>query len=330
MPLPDSRSPCDASRAPRLAISGRTTAVAAVLTGAVCLSASAILVKLAGVDAATTAWLRCAIAVLLLVPLALHERERRGPLPAAGIAWALAAGTALGIDYAAWATSIYQVGAGISTVLINVQVIVLPLLAFLIDREAIPVRFLAALPLMLIGISLVGGLWEAAALGPKSAAGTAFGVLAGIGYGCYLFITRRAGALAPRHVIQPLTWATVAAGATAASVSLLSGGADLGSISARSWTFLAVLAVIGQVVAWLFINHGSARLAPTTTAGLLLIQPALALGLAAAVLGEQPSGLQLFGAVVVLVSVAIANGAVPGPSVGGKGRPMTRRSLTPR
>ena len=44
-------------------------AASAVLAGALCLSISAILVKLAGVDAATTAVLRCAIAVIALVPV---------------------------------------------------------------------------------------------------------------------------------------------------------------------------------------------------------------------------------------------------------------------
>ncbi|MCD0443650.1 DMT family transporter [Glycomyces sp. A-F 0318] len=310
MPLPESFLPRGAPNASRQAIPSRAPAAAAVLAGAACLSASAILVKLAGVDAATTALLRCAIAVLILVPLALRERARRGPLSGAGIAWALVAGTALGIDYAAWAASIYQVGAGISTVLVNVQVIVLPLLAFLIDGERISAHFLAALPLMLIGISFVGGLWEATASSPQILTGTALGVLAGTGYGCYLFITRRAGRLAPGRVVQPLTWATTAAGVSAAAVSPLSGGIDLGAIPARSWILLAALAVIGQVLAWLFVHHGSARLAPTTTAGLLLIQPVLALGLAAVTLGEHPNGLQLLGVAIVLVSVAIANGII--------------------
>lgn len=133
-----------------------------MLAGALCLSVSAILVKLAGVDAATTAMLRCAIAVLVLVPLARAERNRRGGLSWRGIGWATAAGIALGVDYAAWTAAIYQVGAGISTVLINVQVIVLPLLALAVDREPITTQFLVALPLMLLGISLVGGLWDTA------------------------------------------------------------------------------------------------------------------------------------------------------------------------
>ncbi|MEV0049974.1 DMT family transporter [Saccharopolyspora shandongensis] len=296
-PFPDSRD------APN-----RTSAPAAVLAGALCLSISAILVKLANVDAATTAVLRCAIAVLVLVPLALHERARLGSLSSAGIGWAVAAGVALGSDYAAWTASIYHVGAGISTVLINVQVVVLPTLAFLVDREKVTARFVMALPLMLIGISLVGGLWDAGAHGAIT--GTVLGVIAGIGYAAYLFITRRASRRVPGLTIQPLTWATTAAALTAAAIATLSGGIRLSGISAHSWVLLVALAVIGQVVAWLFIHHGSVRLPPTTTAALLLLQPILALALSAAVLGERPTPLQLLGAVLVLVSVAAANGII--------------------
>ena len=76
-------------------------AIASVLAGALCLSASAIIVKLADVDAATTAVLRCAIAVVPLIPLALAEAKRHASLSRSGMLWALAAGIALGIDYSA-------------------------------------------------------------------------------------------------------------------------------------------------------------------------------------------------------------------------------------
>lgn len=287
---------------------GRARPSLAVLGGALCLSVSAILVKLAGVDPATTAVLRCAIAVLALTPLALHERTRRGPLSRRGIGWAIAAGIALGVDYAAWTASIFHVGAGISTVLINVQVIALPLLAFVIDRERISGRFLVALPLMLLGISLVGGVWNAADLGEQVVIGSVLGLIAGIGYAIYLFLTRRATSREPTRMTQPLTWATASAAVTATAVAPFTGGIHLAGITAGSWMLLIALALLGQVVAWLLIHNGSIRLGAATTAALLLIQPILALALAAVILAEHPTVLQLLGALVVLIAVATSNG----------------------
>jgi drug/metabolite transporter (DMT)-like permease len=252
--------------------------------------------------------LRCALALLVLAPLAFGERRRRGALSRQGIGWSIVAGVALGIDYAAWTAAIYEVGAGISTVLINVQVVVLPLLALIVDREPVAKRFLWALPLMMLGMSLVGGLWNTSALGSRALFGTMLGLLAGLGYGVYLFLTRRATRGEPRHAVQPLAWATASAAATTALIAPWTGGLHLTGIGLRSWVLLAVLAVLGQVVAWLLIHHGSIRLAPTTTSGLLLLQPVLALGLSAVLLSEHPTSLQLVGSAIVIAAVAVSNG----------------------
>ncbi len=288
----------------------RLVASIAVLIGALSLSISAVLIKLAGVDAATTAVLRCAIALVALIPLAVLEARRRGRLSTRGILWSLAAGLALGIDYSAWTAAIYQVGAGISTVLVNVQVIVLPLLALLIDRERIATRFLIALPVMLGGLSLVGGLWEVDRLGPTAVTGTLLTMLAGVGYGVYMFLTRRGTRREPRLIEQPLTWATASATVTTTIAAPFTGGLHLTGISPRSWLLLVILAVLGQVVAWVFINRGSAALDPATTGALLLLQPILALGFAALILAEHPTALQLIGAVLVVIAVAVANGVI--------------------
>lgn len=304
------RVPHAGARTPPSPARIRLVASVAVLTGALSLSISAVLIKLAGVDAPTTAVLRCAIALLVLVPMALLEARRRGRLSMRGILWSLAAGLALGIDYSAWTAAIYQVGAGISTVLVNVQVVVLPLLALLIDRERIAVRFVIALPVMLVGLSLVGGLWEVDTLGPSAVTGTLLTMLAGVGYGVYMFLTRRGTRREPRLIDQPLMWATASATVTTTVAAPFTGGLHLTGISARSWVLLAVLAVLGQVVAWVFINRGSAVLEPAATGALLLLQPILALGFAALILAEHPTRLQLIGAVLVVIAVAVANGVV--------------------
>ncbi|WP_084471824.1 DMT family transporter [Haloglycomyces albus] len=309
MPLSRSLPPQDRLRT--VEVTDRRTTLGAstlVLAGALCLSISAILVKLAGVDAATTAVARCAIAVVVLAPLAWREKARVRAMSRRGVLWSIAAGAALGIDYAAWTASIYHVGAGISTVLINVQVVILPALAFLIDREKVSRRFLITLPLMLFGISLVGGLWNESLRGPDTFLGVTLGVFAGCGYAVYLFITGRGTRGDPGLFAQPLAWATASAALATIVVSPLSGGIDVTGISPRSWALLATLAVVGQVFSWLFIHHGGSTLPTTTTSALLLVQPVLALGLSALVLSEHPTQLQLGGAVVVVGSVAIANG----------------------
>lgn len=59
-----------------------------------------------------------------------------------------------------WTQAIPEVGAGLSTVLVNTQVAIVPLLAWLVDRERTGPRFLWALPVIIAGVMLAGGLFE--------------------------------------------------------------------------------------------------------------------------------------------------------------------------
>ncbi|HEV2239423.1 MAG TPA: EamA family transporter, partial [Streptosporangiaceae bacterium] len=81
--------------------------------GAACISASAILVKLAGTGTATTAFFRCFLALPVLVALAVAEQRRHGPRPAAARGGALLAGLFLAVDLVLWNHTIAEVGAGI-------------------------------------------------------------------------------------------------------------------------------------------------------------------------------------------------------------------------
>ena len=287
--------------------SGRSGPALLVLTGAGCLSASAVLVKVAAVDPATSAFLRCAIAVVVLAPLAWRECRRFGALSRRGVVVALVAGAALGADYVMWTRSIFDVGAGIATVLINVQVVILPLLGLLIDRERLSRRFVLACPVMLAGIVLISGVLESGVIAPNTVRGTVFGILAGAAYALYLYLTRRQGRAEPGRTVTPLAIATASAAVTAAALSPLSSGIHLGAISPASWLAMIGLAVLGQVFAWLLINSGSPHLPANQTAALLLTQPVVTVLLSLLILAEVPSALEVCGMVLVLASIAVAN-----------------------
>lgn len=66
--------------------------------------------------------------------------------------------------------------------------------------------------------------------------------------------------------------------------------------------WLALTAVCGQVLGWLLVAVGHPRLHVEVGSALLLLTPVGALLLAAAVLGEVPSALQVLGCVLVLGS----------------------------
>ncbi|HXZ76621.1 MAG TPA: EamA family transporter, partial [Streptosporangiaceae bacterium] len=101
----------------------RGRALVAAGLGAACLSASAILIKLAGTGPATAAFYRCFLALPVLIALAIAERRRRGPRRPAAHLGAAAAGAFLAMDLVLWNHTIADVGAGVATVLGNLQVL---------------------------------------------------------------------------------------------------------------------------------------------------------------------------------------------------------------
>jgi len=297
---PSERNP--APPAPRL--DARLVAVA----GSLCIAFSPIFIALADVSPGTATFFRCALALPLLVPLALLERRRRlrtasdtGNRP-----WVLLAGGALlGLDMTLWAESVRSVGAGVSTVLVNVQVVILPLLAFLVLGERVRRTFVLAVPVMLVGVALAGGLVgdPDAVTGPAPVRGTVTALIAAAAYAGYLLFVRLGAG--PGQRFTPVAIATVGAAATSFAVGWFWQGVDLAP-DARALGWLVVLAVVGQVIGWVLIASALPRLASSTGASILLLQPVGAVLLGALVLDEVPGVLQLIGCVVVLGAVAVA------------------------
>ncbi|MGW1679749.1 DMT family transporter [Saccharopolyspora sp. NPDC002376] len=287
---------------------GTTSPVLLMIAGAGCLSFSAIVVKLADVNAGTAAFLRCALALIALVPLAVRECRRHGRFEAWLVVCALVAGALLGLDYVMWTASVLDVGAGISTVLINVQVVIFPVLARIFGGTPIRRRFLLTCPVMLAGITLVGGALSHDPNAQHQVRGTVLGLAAGAAYAGYLYLNRLSGQRSPRHVVTPVCVATASAAAVAGLLGTATTGISL-DLPAASWSWLVVLALIGQVAAFLLMAAAIPRLAPNTSASLLLLQPVLAVALGMIVVAETPAASQLVGCAVVVAAVWFASRA---------------------
>src|SRR5215472_16079278 len=282
--------------------------------GAACISASGILIKLAGTGAATAAFYRCLLALPLLVALAVLEQRRRGPRPRAIRAGAFVARLVLSVDLVLWNHAIAEVGAGVATVLGNLQVLFVALTAWVLLRERPERRFLIALPVVMAGVVMVSGLAGRAAGGIHPLAGIGYGIGTSLAYAAFLLIMRRTSAGTP-HVAGPLAEAT--AGAAAGSLVLGSafGGLQL-HIPWPSFGWLLLLSLTSQTIGWLLITSSLPRLPAAISSLTLLLQPAAAMLLAAAVLGERPSLIQVAGAVVVCGGILWVSLATPARRAG--------------
>jgi len=180
----------------RTAIADRRPIVAASL-GAACISASGILVKLAGAGTATTAFYRCLLALPVLVAPAMLEQRRHGRRRLAPRLGAVLAGGFLAVDLVLWNHAIAEVGAGVATVIGNLQVLFVALAAWLLFRERPHRGFLIALPVVMAGVVLVSGLADGATGGAHPLAGIGYGMGTSVAYAAFLLVLRQTWAARP-------------------------------------------------------------------------------------------------------------------------------------
>ncbi|HEY1640418.1 MAG TPA: DMT family transporter [Streptosporangiaceae bacterium] len=280
----------------------------AAILGAACISSSAVLVTLAHTGVATVAFFRCALALPALIALTLLERRRHGSRARSARLGAVTAGLLLGVDLVLWNHAIADLGAGVATVLGNLQVLFVAAAAWAVLGERPRRGFLVALPVVLAGVVLVSGLADGGGHGTHAVAGIVFGLGTSLSYAGFLMILRQT-ASGTAHVAGPLADATAGSALSALLLGLAFGGFSL-TMPWASFGWLLLLATSSQTIGWLLITSSLPRLPAAISSLLLLLQPAVALGLAALVLGQDPTLLQVAGAVLVCGGVLAASGAI--------------------
>ena len=274
----------------------------AALAGAVLISFSAIFFALSDVSPITGAFFRAVYALPVLFVL-WWTRRNQDQRPTSRRWIAVGAGLALGADVISWHTSIEFIGAGLATLLANTSVVFVALGAWILLGERPRKTTMAAIPVILLGVTLVSGLGQGNAFGSNPLGGTLLALLAAVFYATFLLAFRHSNdEKAP--AAGPLMEATLGAAMASLLLGLASSAIDFAfSWPAHGW--LIALAVGAQVIAWLMIAYALPRLPAVETATIILIQPALTMLWGAVIFGERPSTLQIVGAVIVLAGVAL-------------------------
>lgn len=278
--------------------------VLAAAAGAACIASSATLVRLADVEPATAAVFRCLYALPVLALLMVREDRRYGRRTARERYLALAAGVFFAIDLVLWHHAIASVGAGIATVLGNLQVVFVGVLAWWLLHERPSARLVAAVPVVLVGVVLISGVVGAGAYGDDPVMGVVYGLGTSVAYAGFLLLLRQ-GSRDLRRAAGPLFDATLVGAVLSAAMGPFAGGLDL----VPSWPghgWLLTLAITSQVVGWLLIAVSLPRVPAALTSVILLLQPVASVLLSAAVLDERPSPVQLLGCAIVLAGVLAA------------------------
>lgn len=281
-----------------------TRPVGVAVAGAALIAFSAIFVSLSGATPTTAAVFRCLYAVPLLALVAAGERRRLGPMTARARNLSLAAGVCFAADLVLWHAAIDAVGAGLATVLGNLQVVVVALAAWALLGERPTRTLVGAIPVVGVGVLLLSGVVGTAAYGDDPLLGVALGGATSLAYAAFLLVLR-SGARDLRRPAGPLLHATWVAAVVAALWGAATGDLDpVPSWPGHGW--LALLALSSQVAGWLLISVSLPRLPAALTSLVLLLQPVASVALGVVILGERPSGVQLLGVAVILAGVLLA------------------------
>jgi drug/metabolite transporter (DMT)-like permease len=278
--------------------------VLAGVLGALVIAFSGILVRLAEVSPSTAAFFRCAYALPVLVLLAWLEERRFGRRPLRERVPLWVAGLMFAADLTFWHHSIEAVGAGLATVLGNIQVVFVGLLAWAALGERPDNRALASTPVVVAGVILISGVVGTGAYGDDPLMGVIFGLLTAITYALFILILRE-GNVDVRRPAGPLFDATLSAAVFSALGGIVVGDiAWAPGLEPQAW--LVLLALSSQVLGWLLISVSLPRLPAVLTSIVLMLQPVCTVLLGALLLSEAPSAVQLTGVAIVIAGVAVA------------------------
>lgn len=293
----------------------------AALLGAFCIAFSGIFYRYSDVSPSTVTVFRCLYGLPILILVGMLERRRYGPMPARTVVLAVIAGVFFAGDLLTWHHAVDLVGAGLATVLGNMQVLVVGFVAWAVLGERPPRPVIAATPVVLIGAILISGVVGTGAYGVNPQLGVAIGTATALFYAGYLLIIRR-GTSDIRRPAGPVAIATASTMVVALVEGFVVGDLNL----VPSWPshfWLILVGLTSQSIGYLLISMSLPRLPAAIVSIILLAQPVATVLLARVLLDEIPSWFQAGGVLLIVGGIALATIPV------GRIRDRARRGSVP-
>lgn len=269
-----------------------------------CIAFSGIFYRYAEVSPSTATVFRCLYGLPILALVGWYEHRRYGALPSRAVWLAVLAGVFFAGDLLSWHHAVDAVGAGLATVLGNLQVLVVGLAAWVLFKERMSRPALVSLPIVLAGVVLISGVVGTGAYGANPPLGVSLGIFTAISYAGYLLVIRR-GSSDLRRPAGPVAIATASTAVCSIVVGALLG--ELDPVPAwPSHFWLVLVGITSQSIGYLVISISLPRLPAALTSIILLAQPVATVILARILLDEEPSIPQLAGVALVVGGIAIA------------------------
>ncbi len=293
-------------------ILGSRFALPALFTGAAAIGFAPIFVRLSPLGPNATAFYRLMLALPVLWAWYGWERRRSGPSPLTrrqhlGL---VAAGLFFAGDLCVWHAALGLTAVANATLLPNVAPVFVTIAGYLLFGERVSAAFLAGMGVALTGAGVLMG--RSITLSMSQLGGDALALLTAVLYAGYIVAVGR--------LRSGLTTAAIMArSGTVSCVALLvvtlAAGEPLIPRQPAGWWVLAALALFSHAGGQSLIAYALAHLPASFSAVVLLLQPAVAAGLAWAILAEPVGWWQALGATVILAGIALTKRASVPPMI---------------
>ncbi len=269
-----------------------------IIISAISFGAMPIFARLAyaaGVDPITVLFLRFSMAALVMILIMVVSKT---PFPRGLILLELILLGAIGYvgESLAYFIALTMASAGLVALLLYIYPALVTALSAIFLKEHLTRVKIVALFLALSGTALTIRITSGGSL-----LGVLLGIAAAVDYAIYILlgsrIVRRSGSIASTTIIITST-----AGVYAGIVAVR--GATFPT-NVQGWLAIIAIALISTVLAFVTFFAGLKRIGPTSASTFSTFEPIVAVVLAALVLGETISPVQLVGGVLILTAVVL-------------------------
>ncbi len=200
---------------------------------------------------------RCLYGLPLLALAAWLEWRSDGPMSRRTIGLSAVAGVFFAADLLTFHYVVDDIGAGLATIMGNLQVVVVAIAAWLLWGERPRREVMVALPVMLFGVVLISGVIGGIPYGANAQLGVAIGLITACSYAGYLLVIRRASPTA--RPAGPVAVATLVCMLAAGLFGALVGDLDLVP-SLPAHAYLLAYGISSQSIGYLLIQVSLPRL----------------------------------------------------------------------
>ena len=271
-----------------------------LLFGVLCISWSAILVKLANVSGFGSGFYRLFFGTIGIIPFWLYFKKPITDLKSVKVA--IVCGIIFACDIALWNTSIMLSKASISTLLANLAPVWVGIGALLFMKEKPNRIFWIGTAISIFGVIIIIGLNQV--LQANLNFGNILAIMASMFYGAYLITVRKG-----RNTLDTFSFTAISMISSTMVLGLicLFTSTPLWGFSTSSWLALIALGLVPQLLGWVAINQALGHISPTIASVSLLSQTVFTAIFSVLLLGEMLTFHEIGGAVVVLVGIYLVN-----------------------